>query len=123
MSQRFDTNRNDFEPYGLSVTRWQPTLMNRTDRHNEIELNFVLTEPVTFQIGGRRIIVPPGQLMVFRAAIPHQLVDPACKDIYYVATIPLKDMACNMACKDRLWRHGRLEEATAKTGHKIVDVR
>jgi len=89
MSQRFDTNRSDFEPYGLSVTRWQPTPMNRTDRHNEIELNFVLTEPVTFQIGGRRTIVPPGQLMVFWAAIPHQLVDPACKDIYYVATIPL----------------------------------
>jgi hypothetical protein len=39
MDQRFDTNRSDFEPYGLSVTRWQPTSMNRTDRHNEIELN------------------------------------------------------------------------------------
>jgi len=54
MDHRFDTNRSDFEPYGLSVTRWQPTPMNRTDRHNEIELNCVLTEPVIFQIGGRR---------------------------------------------------------------------
>ncbi len=89
MLQRFDPNRSDFEPYGLSVTRWQPTPMNRTDRHNEIELNFVLTQPVTFQIGGRRIIVPPGRLMVFWAAIPHQLVTPIGEDVYYVATIPL----------------------------------
>ncbi len=89
MAQRFDPNRNDFEPYGLSVTHWQPTPMNRADRHNEIELNFVLTEPVTFQIGGRRVIVPPGRLMVFWAAIPHQLVMPVSEEIYYVATIPL----------------------------------
>jgi hypothetical protein len=64
MEQHFDPNRSDFEPYGLSVTRWRPTPMSRTDRHNEIELNFVLTEPVTFLIGGRRIIVSPGQLDV-----------------------------------------------------------
>ncbi|MCA9199076.1 MAG: helix-turn-helix domain-containing protein [Planctomycetales bacterium] len=63
--------------------------MNRTDRHNEIELNFVLTESVTFQIGGRRVLVPPGMLNVFWAAVPHQLAPPVSKDAYYVTTIPL----------------------------------
>ena len=89
MLQSFDPNRKDFEPYGLSVTRWKPTMMNRTDRHNEIELNFILTEPVTFQIGGRRVLVLPGCLNVFWAAIPHQLACPISNDVYYVATIPL----------------------------------
>ncbi len=89
MQQRFDPNRRDFEPYGLSVTRWQPTPMNRTDRHNEIELNLVLKQPVTFQVGGRRITVPPSRTIVFWAAIPHQLVAPVCDEFYYVVTIPL----------------------------------
>jgi AraC-like DNA-binding protein len=89
MLQSFDPNRKDFEPYGLSVTRWQPTAMNRTDRHNEIELNFILTEPVTFQIGGRRVLVQPGGFNVFWAAVPHQLAPPIGQDVYYVATIPL----------------------------------
>ncbi len=89
MQQLFDPNRGDFEPYGLSVCRWQPTAMNRTDRHNEIELNFVISEPVTFQIGGRRVVVPAGGITVFWAAIPHQLISPVGKDFYYVATVPL----------------------------------
>lgn len=45
----FGPARVDFEPYGLSVTQWKPSLMIRTDRHNEIEFNFNLSHLITFQ--------------------------------------------------------------------------
>ena len=89
MPERFDPDRRDFEPYGLSFTHWQPTPMTRPNRYNEIELNYVLTAPLTYLIGGRKLTVEPGQLAMFWAAIPHQTVEPVYDDIYYVTTIPL----------------------------------
>jgi len=89
MYQSFDPARIDFEPYGLSVTRWKPSLMNRTDRHNEYEFNFILSQPITFQVGGQRIPVSPGMMMAFWAATPHRHENPNNTDFYYVVTIPL----------------------------------
>ncbi|QDU51639.1 helix-turn-helix domain-containing protein [Gimesia panareensis] len=89
MPERFNPHRKDFEPYGLSFTHWQSTPMTRPNRHNEIELNYVLTAPLTYLIGGRKLTVEPGQIAMFWAAIPHQTVEPVYDDIYYVSTIPL----------------------------------
>jgi len=89
MYQIFDPARIDFEPYGLSVTRWKPSLMNRTDRHNEIEFNFILSQPITFQVSGQRIPVSPGVMILFWAATPHRHENSNNTDFYYVVTIPL----------------------------------
>lgn len=89
MPDRFDPNRRDFEPYGLSFSHWQPTPMTRPNRHNEIELNYILSAPLTYIIGGRKLTIEPGKIAMFWAAIPHQTVEPVYDDIYYVSTIPL----------------------------------
>ena len=89
MPQRFDPSRTDFEPYGLSITRWQACSMSQPDRHNEIELNLVPTAPLNYLLGGNRFELQPGTLAAFWAAIPHQIIEPVPDDFYYVATIPL----------------------------------
>ena len=38
----FDERRKELAPYGLTVERWRPNLMRKSDRHNEIELNLSL---------------------------------------------------------------------------------
>jgi len=63
--------------------------MPRADRHNEIEVNFLIGYTLTYLIGGRRETVPPGRLALFWAATPHQIVDYGARTPYYVATIPL----------------------------------
>ena len=86
---KFDPRRTDFEPYGLSCTKWQSTAMPRPNRHNEIELNFLPVSELHYLIGGRRLDVPRGTLSAFWAAIPHQSIPPIDDGTYYVATIPL----------------------------------
>ena len=63
--------------------------MQRPDRHNEIEMNFLETGWVTYLIGGRKIRIEAGQLSAFWAALPHQIVDCGNEPEYFVATLPL----------------------------------
>ncbi|MGN6371095.1 MAG: helix-turn-helix domain-containing protein [Phycisphaerae bacterium] len=87
--ERFDPNRPDFAPYGFTCVRWCPTRMQRPDRHNEIEMNFLETGWVTYLIGGRKVRIEAGQLTAFWAALPHQVVDCGDEPEYFVATLPL----------------------------------
>ena len=84
----FDPNRPDFAPYGFSCVRWTPSPMKRPDHHNEIELNILTQGWVTYLLGGRKVRIEGGQLGVFWAAIPHQIMDYAPGMNYFVATIP-----------------------------------
>lgn len=86
---RFDPNRPDFAPYGLTIERWTPTVMQRPDRHNEIELNLLERGAVTYLLGGRKVTVEAGRLTVFWAAIPHQIINVGDQSSYHVATVPL----------------------------------
>jgi AraC-like DNA-binding protein len=86
----FDPNRPDFEPYGLTCVRWQPSPMLRPDHHNEVELNLLESGFVTYLLGGRKVRFEKGQLNVFWAAIPHQIIDYDHGSNYFVATIPLQ---------------------------------
>lgn len=63
--------------------------MPRGDRHNEIELNFLEQERLTYLIGGSKVTVPAGRLTVFWAGVPHQIIDFECLSEYFVVTIPL----------------------------------
>jgi AraC family transcriptional regulator, melibiose operon regulatory protein len=84
----FDPNRPDFTPYGFSCVRWTPSPMKRPDHHDEIEVN-VLTEGwVTYLLGGQKMRIEGGQLGVFWAAIPHQILGFSPGISYFVATIP-----------------------------------
>ncbi len=85
----FDERRKELAPYGLTVERWRPSVMRKSDRHNEIELNFLQHGSVTYLLRGRRYAIRPGKLTLFWALAPHQIVDVDGEAPYYVATIPL----------------------------------
>jgi len=85
----FDPRRPDFAPYGFTCEIWRPARMQRADRHNEIELNFIQAGSLIYLLGGRKVIVPAGKLTIFWAAYPHQIIDYTMEHEYFVATIPL----------------------------------
>lgn len=87
--ETFDPSRPNFAPYGFTCVRWHPTPMQRPDRHNEIELNFLETGWVTYLFGGRKIRIEAGQLSAFWAAIPHQIIECGDEPEYFVTTMPL----------------------------------
>ncbi|MCX8157924.1 MAG: helix-turn-helix domain-containing protein [Verrucomicrobiae bacterium] len=86
---RFAPNRKDFEPYGFTCVRWEAAIMNRPDRHNEIELNLLETGQITYLLFGQKIVVPARRLAVFWAAVPHHTIAYEGLTEYYVSTIPL----------------------------------
>ena len=86
---KFDATRSDFAPYGFSCELWTPTPMPRPDRHNEVEINFLRSGTLTYLLGGRRTTVEAGRLVLFWAAIPHQILKWEAPKPYYVATLPL----------------------------------
>ena len=88
MAETFNPNRPDFTPYGFSCVEWTPSLMQRPDHHDEIELNLLMSGSITYLMGGRRVRVEAGRLFVFWAAIPHQIININTDTPYFVATIP-----------------------------------
>jgi AraC-like DNA-binding protein len=94
--------------------------MRRPDHHNEIELNLLHSGWVTYLLGGRKIRIRAGQLNVFWAAIPHQVIDFGDEPDYFVATIPF---AWFLQCKlpDRFVQpllHGEVvAESDARRAH------
>jgi AraC family transcriptional regulator, melibiose operon regulatory protein len=86
---RFDPNRPFFSPYDFTCVRWRAERMLQSDRHNEIELNYLPTGSLEYRHGGRKVDVPAGCLTIFWAAMPHQVLNFKGLEDYFVATIPL----------------------------------
>ncbi len=63
--------------------------MKRPDRHNEIEVNLIPEGSITYIIGGSKVKVPSMRLILFWAAIPHQIIAHSANTPYFVITIPL----------------------------------
>jgi len=63
--------------------------MERANRHNEIELNYLPHGSLTYLLGGSRVTVQAGCLTAFWAAIPHQIIATTTTEPYYVGNIPL----------------------------------
>lgn len=63
--------------------------MERPDQHDDIELNMVYTGSITYLIGGRKVRMDAGQVYVFWAGRPHQIVEFAHGSAYFVARAPL----------------------------------
>lgn len=87
--EHFHPERKEFTPYGFTCERWEPMLMNRPDKHAEIELNFFEQGTLTYLFWGERITIQSGNLALFWAAVPHQIVDFTDLKSYIVITIPL----------------------------------
>lgn len=85
----FDPQRPDFAPYGFTCVRWRPSVMNRPDRHNEIEINLLRSGALTYLLGGRKVRIESQRLSVFWAAMPHQILQFEGTAEYFVATLPL----------------------------------
>ncbi len=63
-------------------------MMVKPDHHDEVELNLLPHGSLTYLMGGRRVTVHARRLVMFWAAIPHQVVSLETDNPYYVATIP-----------------------------------
>ncbi len=84
----FDESREDLKPYGLTCELWKPSLMRRPDRHNEIEINYMVDGSLTYLLHDRKIQIEAGGILLFWALLPHQIVDFQPGGSYYVITIP-----------------------------------
>jgi AraC-like DNA-binding protein len=87
--EHFDHKRKEFTPYGFTCERWEPMLMNRPDKHIEIEINYFDRGRLTYLFWGQRVTVKGGRPALFWAATPHQIVDFEDLDSYLVITLPL----------------------------------
>jgi AraC-like DNA-binding protein len=87
--KKFPENREEFKPYGLTSEKWEPALMSRFDRHNEIEINYIPEGSLTYMIKDRRVVIPSNRISMFWGLVPHQIIDFDEAEFYYVCTIPL----------------------------------
>jgi len=70
-----DSLRTNEEPlYGLWSRHGDPLLMEFPHRHNELELNLLERGSIQYLFPGRRVEIQKGQLFLFWAGVPHQLV-------------------------------------------------
>ncbi len=103
--QPSNTALPEFSAYGFTCEMWEPARMLRPDRHNEIELNLLLTGSLTYLLGGRRTTINAGKLAIFWATIPHQIVEFEGDAPYFVVTVPLIEflrMGLNQSVVNRI---------------------
>ncbi|GLB53498.1 AraC family transcriptional regulator [Neptunitalea chrysea] len=65
--------------------------MSKPDRHNEIEINFLVKGSLTYLFQDKKIVIPAGRFTVFWGLIPHQIIDFKELNPYYVCTVPLAE--------------------------------
>ncbi|MET7438574.1 helix-turn-helix domain-containing protein [Streptomyces sp. NPDC005496] len=80
--------RNDVSM--LACWHGTPTPMDRAHRHDDIEINLSTDSELVYLLGGRRMVVPPGELVAFWAAIPHQLIEARPLAPMYWLNVPLR---------------------------------
>lgn len=78
----------DVETLGFATNRQQPGPMQRPHRHNEVELNYIEKGAIVYLSGGKRIEIHTGQVAIFWAAIPHQMIQIEEGTLFYWITIP-----------------------------------
>ncbi len=78
----------DTASLGLATDWFRPGLMQRPHRHNEVEINFLEAGSLTYLFGGTRTRIAAGQLALFWATIPHQVVQVEESTILHWLTIP-----------------------------------
>ncbi len=86
---KISTEREVFEPYGLFCKLFKASVTPSFDRHNEVEINFVVEGTVTCYLQNRRIVVPKFHIVIFWGMFPHRVVEVENPSSYYVCAIPL----------------------------------
>ena len=86
----YDSRRPELLPYGLECDIWKPELMFKSDRHNEIELNYVVKGSFTYLIKDKKVRIEPNNFVIFWALFPHQIIGIEGDCLYYTVTIPYK---------------------------------
>lgn len=74
---------------GFLFLSGEPGIMPALHRHREFEVNLVVSGELVYLFGGARVVVPAGQIAVFWAMIPHQVVWRAEGTRYYCVHLPL----------------------------------
>lgn len=74
---------------GLASLFGPPGLMARPHCHDDVELNFVEDGAITYLFGEKPVTVEAGQLALFWATMPHQLVESPAHTRMYWLHLPL----------------------------------
>jgi AraC-like DNA-binding protein len=69
------TSRIDNHPSVLACWQGHPSAMRSAHRHDDLEVNLVEDEPLTYLFGGSLVTVEPGHAALFWASVPHRLID------------------------------------------------
>jgi AraC family transcriptional regulator, melibiose operon regulatory protein len=62
-------------PSRLACWQGRGHAMASAHRHDDLEVNIVEDEPLTYLFGGSLVTIHPGHAAVFWAAVPHRLID------------------------------------------------
>ncbi len=79
----------DWRSLGLDCRRVRATPMVGAHRHHEVELNLLAGGRLAYRLGGSVFQLKAGQLAVFWAALPHQIVEVEGPGELYWLTVPL----------------------------------
>jgi len=63
------------EASGLWCRQGRGYAMPSAHRHDDLEVNIVDDEPLTYLFGGTLVTIEPGQAALFWASVPHRLID------------------------------------------------
>lgn len=75
--------------YGLKVWEVQPRIIHQAHYHNEIELIYLEQGSLSYLYHAHSMILTSGDLMLFWAAIPHNIQDILDDCTMHIVTIPL----------------------------------
>ena len=64
--------------------------MPKSDRHNEIELNYVVDGSFTYILKDKKVRIETNTIAIFWALFPHQIIETEENCLYYTLTIPYK---------------------------------
>ncbi len=82
-------DRPDQHVFGLMCWSGPAQPMPRAHRHDDIEVNVVVTGRLDYLFGGRRVSIPAGTTSIFWAALPHQVVATESGSTAHWLTVPL----------------------------------
>ena len=84
-----DLTSTDTDVFGLACWSAPAHPMPRAHRHDDIEVNVVVSGQLDYLFGGRRVLIDAGVTSIFWAALPHQVVSTADRSSACWLTVPL----------------------------------
>lgn len=76
-------------PNNLVVSHEQPGIMVRPHWHAQVEVNFVFSGALEYQMRGHRVRLQAGDLCLFWGGLPHQVIDTSDDALFVAVHLPL----------------------------------